>query len=136
MHFHEGFLDLYVDDGCTWDNDAAIGDAFYDRLAKAFAITLTSETYIRGLCARELSKPILAYTREWSTPGNAKLMEHYEEAFMLYATPPAELGTKFRSLVGGMAWVGPTTRPDVLHRVGILARAHTFARVKGNIRNG
>ena len=26
-----------------------------------------------------------------------------------------------------MAWVGPTTRPDVLHRVGILARAYTFA---------
>ena len=144
----EMFLDLYVDDGCTWDNDAAIGDAFYDRLAKAFSITatagdfylgmdiiqtdvrfitLTSETYIRGLCARELSKPISAYTREWSTPGNAKLMEHYEEAFMLHATPPAELGTKFRSIVGGMAWVGPTTRPDVLHRVGILARAYTFA---------
>jgi len=54
-------------------------------------------------------------------------MEHYEEAFMLHATPPAELGTKFRSIVGGMAWVGPTTRPDVLHRVGILARAYTFA---------
>ena len=144
----EMFLNLYVDDGCTWDNDAAIGDAFYDRLAKAFSITtsagdfylgmdiiqtdvrfitLTSETYIRGLCARELSKPISAYTREWSTPGNAKLMEHYEEAFMLHATPPAELGTKFRSIVGGMAWVGPTTRPDVLHRVGILARAYTFA---------
>ena len=144
----EMFLDLYVDDGCTWDNDAAIGDAFYDRLAKAFSITatagdfylgmdiiqtdvrfitLTSETYIRGLCARELSKPISAYTREWSTPGNAKLMEHYEEAFMLHTTPPAELGTKFRSIVGGMAWVGPTTRPDVLHRVGILARAYTFA---------
>ena len=88
----EMFLNLYVDDGCTWDNDAAIGDAFYDRLAKAFSITtlagdfylgmdiiqtdvrfitLTSETYIRGLCARELSKPISAYTREWSTPGNA-----------------------------------------------------------------
>ena len=95
MYFHEGvrercgvFLDLYVDDGCTWDNDAAQGDAFYDRLAKAFSITattgdfylgmdiiqtgvrfitLTSETYIRGLCARELSKPISAYHREWST---------------------------------------------------------------------
>ena len=80
------FLDLYVDDGCTWDNDAAQGDAFYDRLAKAFSITatkgdfylgmdivqtnvrfitLTSETYICGLCARELSKPISAYTRGW-----------------------------------------------------------------------
>jgi hypothetical protein len=67
------FLDLYVDDGFTWDNDAAQGNAFYDRLAKAFSITattgdfylgmdiiqtdvrfitLTSETYIRGLCAR------------------------------------------------------------------------------------
>ena len=144
----EMFLDLYVDDGCTWDNDATQGDAFYDRLAKAFSITatkgdfylgmdiiqtdacfitLTSETYIRGLCARELSKPISAYTREWSTPGTAKLMEHYEEAFMAHATPPADLGTKFRSIVGGMAWVGPTTRPDVLHRVGILARAYTFA---------
>ena len=90
-------------------------------------IPLTSEKYIRGLCARELSKPISAYTREWSTPGNAKRMEHYKEAFMLHATPPAELGTTFRSIVGGMTWVGPTTRPDVLHRVGILARAYTFA---------
>ena len=75
----EMFLNLYVDDGCTWDSDAAIGDAFYDRLAKAFSITtssgdfylgmdiiqtdvrfitLTSETYIRGVCARELSKPV------------------------------------------------------------------------------
>ena len=144
----EMFLDLYVDDGCTWDNDAQEADAFYERLAVAFSIThtdggfylgmdilqtdnrfitLTSETYIKGLCARELPKPISAYARQWATPGGNKLMEHYEDAFMLHETPPAALGTRYRSIVGGMAWVGPTTRPDVLHRIGILARAYTFA---------
>ena len=143
----EMFLDLYVDDGCTWDNDSTQADAFYERLGKAFVITptagdfylgmdvvqtswnfltLTSETYILGLCSRELPKPISTYAREWATPGGANLMEHYESAFMLHGTPEAEFGTRYRRVVGGMAWVGPTTRPDVLHRIGILARAYTF----------
>eukprot|EP00327_Prymnesium_parvum_P000535 CAMPEP_0182825558 /NCGR_PEP_ID=MMETSP0006_2-20121128/15903_1 /TAXON_ID=97485 /ORGANISM="Prymnesium parvum, Strain Texoma1" /LENGTH=210 /DNA_ID=CAMNT_0024952661 /DNA_START=228 /DNA_END=860 /DNA_ORIENTATION=+ len=33
---------------------------------------------------------------------------------------------RYRSLVGGLCWLGPTARPDVLFATGICARAFTF----------
>ena len=39
------------------------------------------------------------------------------------------LGTRYRSLVCAIMWVGPTARPDVLYPIGICARAFTFPTV-------
>ena len=139
-------LNLYVDDGSTWDSNATECDAFYERLGRRFTITgdpgvfflgmdhidhacgsltLCSRTYILGLCQRELPRPLSEY-KDVQIPADPRLMEFYETAFQLHIPPTAQFGTKYRSLVGGLGWVGPTTRPDVLHTVGILQRAYTF----------
>ena len=48
----------------------------------------------------------------------------------LVAPQRPKFATEYRSLVGGIAWVGPTARPDALHANGICARAYTFSTVE------
>ena len=55
-----------------------------------------------------------------------RLMEFYESAFNIHLPPTRAFGEKYRSLVGGLGWVAPTTRPDALFTVGIYQRAYTF----------
>jgi hypothetical protein len=139
-------LNLYVDDGSSWDSNAAVCDDFYKVLAKRFTITidpgvfflgmdhidhhsgsltLCSRTYILGLCKRELPRPLAEY-KDMQVVSDPRLMEFYESAFHMHQPPTRSFGEKYRSLVGGMGWVAPTTRPDALFTVGIYQRAYTF----------
>lgn len=139
-------LDLYVDDISSFDTIADECDAFFERLQKAFAINvveddfylgmdisspepaiikLSNETYIAALVARELPNGADGYPN-YSTPGDPRIMEYYESALVLHETPSPAFSTRYRSLVGGLSWCGPTSRPDILFVVGILARAYTF----------
>ena len=139
---------VYVDDGRTWDNVPDICDAFYERLATRFSITrngggltfmigidislgvgwlkICSTTYIRSMCARWLDYPIEEYDYV-GTPAHPKLMDLFEAAFQMKGNTPPELATRFRSLVGGLIFPCPSTRPDCLFAVGIHARAMDFA---------
>ena len=139
-------LNLYVDDGSTWDSNASACDAFYLMLARRFtitndpgvfflgldhidhhsgALTLCSRTYILSLCKRELPRPLTEY-KDMQVVSDPRLMEFYESAFHLHQPPTRSFGEKYRSLVGGMGWVAPTTRPDALFTIGIYQRAYTF----------
>jgi len=92
-HFLDGEVDehgaprriicsVYVDDGRTWDNCAAVCDGFYERLKKRFSITMdagthfmigmdidfgegwlkiSSSTYIMNMCEKWLDFPIAEY---------------------------------------------------------------------------
>jgi len=139
---------VYVDDGRTWDNVPDVCDAFYVRLTARFSVTLNgggltfmigmdislgdgwlkicSTTYIRNMCERWLEFPIEEYDHV-STPSHPKLMDLFESAFLLQGNTPPELATRFRSLVGGLLFPCPVTRPDCLFVVGIHARAMAFA---------
>ena len=140
-------LNLYVDDGTTWDSNVIECDSFYDRLAKRFSITidngvfflgmdrvdyqcgalkLSSATYIKSLCHRELPRPLAEY-KDVQVCADARLMEFYETAFQVHNIPSREFNAKYRGIVGGLGWVAPTTRPDILHTVGIYQRAYTFS---------
>ena len=139
-------LNLYVDDGSTWDSNSVECDRFYELLARRFtitddpgvfflgmdhvdhvsgALTLSSRTYILNLCQRELPRPLAEY-KDMQVVSDPRLMEFYETAFHIHAAPTRAFGEKYRSLVGGMGWVAPTTRPDALFTVGIYQRAYTF----------
>ena len=153
-HFLDGQVDehgaprriicsVYVDDGRTWDNCAAVCDGFYERLKTRFSITMdagtyfmigmdiafgegwlkiSSSTYIMNMCERWLDFPIAEYDYV-GTPGHPKLLDLYETAFLTRGNTPSELGTRYRSLVGALIFPAPTTRSDCLYVVGILARA-------------
>ena len=54
-------------------------------------------------------------------------MDYYEKAFLMRGNTPAELGFRYRSLVGGLLFPCPVTRVDCLHAAGIHARAMDFA---------
>ena len=89
-------------------------------------IILTSTSYINALSQRCLPKPLSEYPAV-HTPGHSKLMDFYEDALATRDVPrPAELVTRYRSIVGGILWPAPNTRPDVLLEAGVLARAFTF----------
>ena len=88
-------------------------------------LKITSSTYIRSMCARWLDYPIEEYDYVGS-PTHPKLMELYETAFLTRGNTSAELGSRYRSLVGGLIFPGPTTRPDCLFTVGVHARAMDF----------
>ena len=139
-------LNLYVDDGSTWDSNAVECDKFYLQLARRFtitddpgifflgmdhidhhsgALTLCSKTYILNLCQRELPRPLAEY-KDVQVVSDPRLMEFYESAFNIHLPPTRAFGEKYRSLVGGLGWVAPTTRPDALFTVGIYQRAYTF----------
>ena len=103
-HFYRQFkdgsdiqLDLYVDDGNTFDTNVTECDAFYERMAKAFLITLddgqyflgmdvhcispteiklTNDTYILSMIARELPQGIDKY-RSFHTPSDPCILEYY-----------------------------------------------------------
>ena len=140
-------LNLYVDDGTTWDSNESECDSFYERLARRFSITiddgvfflgmdhvdyecgalkLSSATYIKSLCHRELPRPLAEY-KDMQVCADPRLMEFYETAFQLHVTPSREFNSRYRGIVGGLGWVAPTTRPDILHTVGIYQRAYTFS---------
>lgn len=153
-HFLDGEVDehgaprriicsVYVDDGRTWDNCAAVCDGFYERLKTRFSITMdagthfmigmdidfgegwlkiSSSTYIMNMCEKWLDFPIAEYDHV-GTPGHPQLLELYETAFLTRGDTPPELGTRYRSLVGALIFPAPTTRSDCLYVVGILARA-------------
>ena len=138
---------IYVDDGQVWDNVAETCDGFLERLQERFSITrngggmsfmigmdisagagwvkLCSSTYIRGMCERWLDYPAHEYDR-LSTPSHPKLLEYYEHALMTRGNTPPELMHRYRSLVGGLLFPAPMTRPDFLFTAGILARAMDF----------
>ena len=138
-------ITLYVDDGRGWDNCPEIADPFYTRLAAAFALTLDTDglhfslgmdisigdgwvkicstTYIKGLCKRWLDGNVQDYDQVY-TPADTHLLEFYETALLTKGDGFNE--TEYRSLVGGLMWPAPTTRPDCLFCVGVLARALTF----------
>jgi hypothetical protein len=156
-HFYKIFddgsdiqLDLYVDDGSTFDTNAEECDQFFERMGKRFLITvapddyflgmdvsvhsptlitLSNSTYIMALATRELGEDLSMF-RVYNTPGDPRLMEYYEAALAAQAPVDANFHTKYRSLVGGLVWLGPTARVDVLFVVGILARAFTFPTVE------
>ena len=136
-------LSVYVDDGRTWDNCHDVCDGFYSRLKSRFSITMDgaskfmigmdislgegwlkicSSTYIRNMCERWLDYPIAEYDYV-GTPAYPKLFELYEAAALLRGNTSPELGTRYRSLVGALIFPAPTTRPDCLYTVGLLARA-------------
>jgi hypothetical protein len=153
-HFLDGQIDeygaprriicsVYVDDGRTWDNCAAVCDEFYVRLKERFSITMnagthfmigmdiafgegwlkiSSSTYIKNMCERWLEYPIAEYDYV-GTPGHPRLLDLYETAFLTRGNTLPELGTRYRSLVGALIFPAPTTRSDCLYVVGILARA-------------
>lgn len=139
----------YVDDGRTWDNCAEVCDAFYVRLEQRFSITrgtgsdrqfmlgmdiqlgegwvkIYSATYILGMCQKWLEHPIVEYDQLYS-PSHPKLMDHFEAALLLRGNTPPSLGFEYRSLVGGLLFPCPMTRPDCLFTAGIHARAMDFA---------
>eukprot|EP00327_Prymnesium_parvum_P011290 CAMPEP_0184391940 /NCGR_PEP_ID=MMETSP0007-20130409/21358_1 /TAXON_ID=97485 /ORGANISM="Prymnesium parvum, Strain Texoma1" /LENGTH=350 /DNA_ID=CAMNT_0026742317 /DNA_START=221 /DNA_END=1269 /DNA_ORIENTATION=+ len=143
-------LDLYVDDGSTFDTNHAECDAFLKRLGARFVITiapddfylgmdvyspspsvikLSSDTYIKSLVHRELADDLASYKR-YDTPADSRLVEFYEAAVAMRAVPDREFHVRYRSLVGGLCWIGPTTRPDILYATGICARAFTFPTVE------
>ena len=136
-------LSVYVDDGRTWDNCPDVCDGFYSRLKSRFSITMDgaskfmigmdislgegwlkicSSTYIRNMCERWLDYPIGEYDYV-GTPAYPKLFDLYEAAALMRGNTPPELGTRYRSLVGALIFPAPTTRPDCLYTVGLLARA-------------
>ena len=102
-------LNLYVDDGSTWDSNAAECDKFYVALARRFtitddpgifflgmdhidhhsgALTLCSRTYIFNLCQRELPRPLAEY-KDMQVVSDPRLMEFYETAFHIHSGPLA-----------------------------------------------
>ena len=138
-------LTIYVDDGRTWDNCSAVTDAFYLRLEARFSLTLGaggpdqymlgmdiqigdgwvklySATFIKGMCAKWLDHPITEYAQVY-TPAHPKLMEYYEAALQQRGSTPPQLASDYRSLVGGLLFPCPATRPDCLFTAGIHARA-------------
>ena len=64
----EMFLDLYVDDGCTWDNDAQEADAFYERLAVAFSITHTDGGFYLGMDILQTDNRFITLTFSFPHP--------------------------------------------------------------------
>ena len=156
-HFAKTFADgtdlqlhIYVDDGNTWDTNCVEADAFYERLSTQFdikvvpddyflgmdvfspepaIIKISNKTYILALVAREFPDGAEKLPK-YSSPGDPRLFEYYEMALAAHVAPAPEFGTRYRSLVGGLQWVGPTARPDVLHSTGICARAYTFSTVE------
>ena len=139
---------IYVDDGRTWDNCSTVCDAFYKRLGERFAITMEASslkymigmdielgegwvriytaTYITGMCAKWLPYPIEEYEHV-DGPAHPKLMMYYEQALMLRGNTSAADTYKYKSLIGGLIFPAPITRPDCLHTVGIHARAMDFS---------
>ena len=139
---------IYVDDGRTWDNCNTVCDDFYLRMSKRFSLTcdgggltfmigmdialgdgwakLSSSTYIRSMCTRWLPHAIEEYDHV-DTSAHPRLMDYYEQAILLRGNTPPELGHRYRSLVGGLLFPCPVTRPDCLYAAGIHARAMDFA---------
>ena len=89
-------------------------------------LRISSSTYILNLCQRWLPHPIEEYDHV-ATPYHPKLAEFFEAAFLLRGNTPPELGTRYRSLVGGEIFPLPFTRPDCLYVGGLHARAMDFA---------
>ena len=89
-------------------------------------LTICSSTYLLGLCTKHLPYPIGEYDQVY-VPNHPRLMDLFEAALLLRGNTPVELGTRYRSVVGGLLFPCPTSRVECLWTVGILARAMDFA---------
>ena len=89
---------------------------------------LSSKAYVRKLVSKYLTTPLTSH-RTYATPADKGLHVAYEEALRRHqegVRADPSLVKQYMSEVGALIYAAPSSRADVSHAVGILARALTF----------